>query len=73
MMKKKIITIFGILMFGMLAFAAKLPEDGATPPAILRGPVVDPGEPGDTAPIGSGLALLLGMSASYYLIKRKKK
>lgn len=55
------------------ALAADLPEKGKSPPTAptTRGPGGYPGDPG--TPIGSGLLILLGFSATYVLIKKKKK
>ena len=73
-MRGKIIILFIILFLGGGAIAADLPTKGKTPsvPSTVRGPGSHPGDPGTPAPIGSGLFILLGVSATYFLVKRKK-
>ncbi len=52
--------------------AADLPSKGLEPAVspLVTGPGDYPGDPG--TPIGGGLFILLGMSATYLLVKRKK-
>lgn len=51
--------------------AADLPSKGLEPAVTLvAGPGDHPSDPG--TPIGGGLFILLGMSATYLLVKRKK-
>lgn len=74
-MRKIVIILMVLAFWGDLATAADLPSKGKTPPKppTTRGPGPGdyPGDPG--TPIGGGLFILLGMSATYFLVKRKKK
>ncbi len=65
----KIVACFFIV--SLAAMAADLPSKGKNPPAVVKGPGAHPVDPG--APIGSGLGILLGLSATYILIKKKKQ
>lgn len=71
-MRKKGIVLFVVLLMGVVAMAADLPTKGRTPPAAsnLRGPGSHPDDP--ATPIGGGVFILLGMSITYFLVKRKK-
>lgn len=61
-----------MLLMGAVAMAADLPAKGlpTATPATVQGPGGYPGDPG--TPIGGGLFILLGMSATYFLVRKKK-
>lgn len=69
-MKKKAIILFTLFLIGFTAMGADLPSKGLeTPVSVVKAPGSDPGDP---LPIGGGLFILLGMSATYLLVKKKK-
>ncbi|MDA3854244.1 MAG: hypothetical protein PF444_08395 [Bacteroidales bacterium] len=71
-MRKRRIILFISLLIGGVFMAADLPSKGLEPAVspLVTGPGDYPGDPG--TPIGGGLFILLGMSATYLLVKRKK-
>ena len=71
-MKKRGSILFISLLLGGVVMAADLPSKGLEPVVspLVTGPGDHPNDPG--TPIGGGLFILLGMSATYLLVKRKK-
>jgi len=70
-MKTKSVILFVVLLMGVAAMAADLPSKGLEPAVTATaGPGAYPNDP--TVPIGGGLFILLGMSATYFLVKRKR-
>lgn len=72
-MRNRPVILLMLLLVSGFAVGADLPDKGKSPPtaATTRGPGGYPGDPG--TPIGSGLLILLGLSSTYILVKRKKK
>ena len=67
---KTFFVSFLLLLVTTGVFAAKLPDNGIEPPAVVSGPNDHPINP---EPIGNGLAVVAVFGVLYALKKRKKE
>ena len=84
-MKKQVLTTAIVLTLGLGAFAQQGDGllmrsesranrgDRLTTPSIPQGFGITSDENADPAPLGSGIAVLVGLGAAYAMMKRKEK